>query len=165
MPAHMHIIWTSSYPNSTYHQTIKQNYAVNIRMKATVCTGRDASFFTVYMTSQIRKTLAISVVSQRKLASHGREFNKVPTASWSTFWKAKDAWLPKSAFQFLNRYIIRPTTKPNSWRRSKKNNGKAFLTALSPSIAGKCTIAITWTITTRLVIRLNNFTIDKINSE
>lgn len=85
MPAHMHIIWTSSYPNSTYHQTIKQNYAVNIRMKATVCMGRDASFFTVYMTSQIRKTLAISVVSQKKLASHGREFNKVPTASWSTF--------------------------------------------------------------------------------
>ena len=82
MLVHMLTIRMSSYPSSTYHQTIRQNYAVNTRSKATVCMVRDASSFTVYMTSKIRKILAISEVWLKRLVSHCKESNKVPTASW-----------------------------------------------------------------------------------
>jgi len=71
-----------------------------------------------------------------------------------------DARLPSHDYQFLNKYIIRPTIKQSCRGKNKKNNGKAFLTALFTMKIGKCNIA-----QTSLATRLNNNTIDNTNTE
>ena len=73
-----------------------------------------------------------------------------------------DALHQNTDYQFSNKYIIKLTIKQSCREKNKKNNGKAFLTALN-MIIGKCNIVKTTKIS--LATRLNNSTIDNTNTE
>lgn len=95
---------------------------------------RGASFCIVSTISEIRRISAIKEDSRKKLVLLGRESSRDLIASWSTSLKGRAVSHQMSAFLSSYKCTTRLITKLSSSRRIKKNNGRAFLTAMATLI-------------------------------